>query len=136
MKDVHLLDLHAGLGVCKKKNTNSRFRTTTFSPHRKKNQRLNTTSVGSHEWGSCSRTVVGECFEQTVQAALHTVGGAVRGHQLQLLQSFTQVVCKQRRCDCCFPCTKTEYKMIIHRETLYRHQYNMIIMSICGYIDV
>lgn len=41
-----------------------------------------------------SLTVVGERLEQTVQAAVHAVRGSVRRHQLQLLQSFTQVVCK------------------------------------------
>lgn len=41
-------------------------------------------------------TVVGERFEQTVQAALHAVGGAVCGRQLQLLQGFAQVVCREK----------------------------------------
>lgn len=40
-------------------------------------------------------TVVGERLEQTVQAALHAVGGAVCGRQLQLLQGFAQVVCRE-----------------------------------------
>lgn len=39
-------------------------------------------------------TAAGERFQQAVQADLHAVGGAVAGRQLQLLQGFSQVVCK------------------------------------------
>lgn len=39
--------------------------------------------------GRAVLTVVGECFQQAVQTAVHAVRGAVFGRQLQLLQSVT-----------------------------------------------